>query len=99
MNHREALITGITGQDGSYLAESLLSKGYEVHGLVRRVRTRSCGGSSLTSATTWPPRVSSATRLTHGAAQYFRRMRTIFRQYHVDTVDIEFFSYFDPIVA
>src|SRR5687768_11867410 len=34
---RKALITGITGQDGSYLAELLLSLGYEVHGLVRRV--------------------------------------------------------------
>jgi GDPmannose 4,6-dehydratase len=34
---RKALITGITGQDGSYLAELLLHKGYEVHGLVRRV--------------------------------------------------------------
>jgi GDPmannose 4,6-dehydratase len=34
---RKALITGITGQDGSYLAEFLLAKGYEVHGLVRRV--------------------------------------------------------------
>jgi GDPmannose 4,6-dehydratase len=34
---RRALITGITGQDGSYLAEFLLNKGYEVHGLVRRV--------------------------------------------------------------
>lgn len=34
---RRALITGITGQDGSYLAELLVSKGYEVHGLVRRV--------------------------------------------------------------
>ena len=33
---RTALITGITGQDGSYLAEFLLSKGYEVHGIVRR---------------------------------------------------------------
>jgi len=33
---KKALITGITGQDGSYLAEFLLSKGYEVHGLVRR---------------------------------------------------------------
>ena len=33
----KALITGITGQDGSYLAELLLAKGYEVHGLVRRV--------------------------------------------------------------
>ena len=37
MNYaRTALITGITGQDGSYLAEFLLSKGYEVHGIVRR---------------------------------------------------------------
>ena len=33
---KKALITGITGQDGSYLAELLLDKGYEVHGLVRR---------------------------------------------------------------
>lgn len=34
---KKALITGITGQDGSYLAELLLGKGYEVHGIVRRV--------------------------------------------------------------
>lgn len=34
---KKALITGITGQDGSYLAEHLLARGYEVHGLVRRV--------------------------------------------------------------
>ena len=34
---KKALITGITGQDGSYLAELLLEKGYEVHGIVRRV--------------------------------------------------------------
>lgn len=34
---RKALITGITGQDGSYLSEFLLSRGYEVHGIVRRV--------------------------------------------------------------
>ena len=37
MNKRKALITGITGQDGSYLAEILLDKGYQVYGLVRRV--------------------------------------------------------------
>ena len=37
MSKKIALITGITGQDGSYLAELLLSKGYEVHGIVRRV--------------------------------------------------------------
>ena len=37
--HPAAIITGITGQDGSYLAELLLSKGYEVHGVVRRSST------------------------------------------------------------
>ena len=36
---KRALVTGITGQDGSYLAELLLSKGYEVHGVVRRAST------------------------------------------------------------
>ncbi len=36
MNPKRALITGITGQDGSYLAELLLAKGYDVHGLIRR---------------------------------------------------------------
>lgn len=38
-NRKVALITGITGQDGSYLAEFLLEKGYEVHGMVRRSST------------------------------------------------------------
>ncbi len=33
---KKALVTGITGQDGSYLAELLLAKGYEVHGIIRR---------------------------------------------------------------
>ena len=33
---KRALITGVTGQDGSYLAELLLEKGYEVHGVMRR---------------------------------------------------------------
>ncbi len=37
---RRALVTGVTGQDGSYLAEFLLEKGYEVHGLVRRASTQ-----------------------------------------------------------
>ena len=36
---KRALITGITGQDGSYMAELLLAKGYEVHGLIRRAST------------------------------------------------------------
>jgi GDPmannose 4,6-dehydratase len=38
-NKRSALITGITGQDGSFLAELLLEKGYDVHGMVRRAST------------------------------------------------------------
>lgn len=36
---KKALVTGVTGQDGSYLAELLLSKGYEVHGIIRRAST------------------------------------------------------------
>jgi GDPmannose 4,6-dehydratase len=44
-----ALITGITGQDGSYLAELLLAKGYIVHGMVRRASTPSA--SSISTAT------------------------------------------------
>jgi len=40
---KKVLITGITGQDGSYLAELLLSKGYEVHGLIRRASTFNTG--------------------------------------------------------
>ncbi|MRR11184.1 NAD-dependent epimerase/dehydratase family protein, partial [bacterium] len=39
---KRALITGVTGQDGSYLAELLLSKGYDVYGLVRRSSTEGC---------------------------------------------------------
>jgi len=39
VSEKRALITGITGQDGSYLAELLLEKGYEVHGMVRRAST------------------------------------------------------------
>lgn len=43
MNKRVALITGITGQDGSYLAELLIEKGYEVHGLIRRASSYNTG--------------------------------------------------------
>lgn len=44
---KKALVTGITGQDGAYLAEFLLSKGYEVHGLVRRSSTSDVNLSRL----------------------------------------------------
>ena len=43
MASKRALITGITGQDGSYLAELLLGKGYEVHGLIRRASSFNTG--------------------------------------------------------
>ena len=43
---KKALITGITGQDGSYLAEFLLEKGYEVHGIVRRASVSNTGRSN-----------------------------------------------------
>ena len=42
-NSKKALITGITGQDGSYLAELLLAKGYEVYGIIRRASTFNTG--------------------------------------------------------
>ena len=44
-----ALITGVTGQDGAYLSELLLSKGYEVHGIKRRAARRSTPTASTTS--------------------------------------------------
>lgn len=47
---RRALITGITGQDGSYLAEFLLDKGYEVHGIKRRSSSLIGCGEDLTIA-------------------------------------------------
>ena len=43
MERKKAIITGVTGQDGSYLAELLLEKGYEVYGIVRRVSQPSKG--------------------------------------------------------
>ena len=42
-NVKRALITGITGQDGSYLTELLLEKGYEVHGIIRRASSFNTG--------------------------------------------------------
>lgn len=66
---KRALITGITGQDGAYLAEFLLARGYEVHGLKRRAssfnservdhlyRPRKLLDVSRLSATGWRPRI------------------------------------------
>ena len=45
-----ALITGVTGQDGSYLAELLLEKGYEVYGIVRNVARRNAKAQAASAA-------------------------------------------------
>ena len=49
MSNKVALITGVTGQDGAYLAELLLAKGYVVHGVKRRVVARSTPAASTIS--------------------------------------------------
>ena len=64
---KKALITGITGQDGSYLADYLLSLGYEVHGLVRRV--------ALEAPETRFSRISSHSRPRHAASGQSRELR------------------------
>ncbi len=58
---KTALITGITGQDGSYLAELLLEKGYEVHGLIRRA-------STFNTAPDRPPLPATRTTPTRGCS-------------------------------
>ena len=61
MARKKALITGITGQDGSYLAELLLAKGYEVYGIIRRSSSFNTSrldavyqDPHLPAATAWP---------------------------------------------
>ncbi|MBI2924938.1 MAG: GDP-mannose 4,6-dehydratase [Verrucomicrobia bacterium] len=61
---KKALITGITGQDGSYLAELLLQKGYEVHGVIRRASSFNTG--RLDSIYTDPHAASARLFLHHG---------------------------------
>jgi GDPmannose 4,6-dehydratase len=61
---KKALITGITGQDGSYLAELLLSKGYEVHGIIRRASTFNTG--RLESVYTDPHALQARLHLHYG---------------------------------
>lgn len=55
MAKKKAIITGITGQDGSYLAELLLKKGYEVHGVVRRASTFNRGRIDHLFSDAWHP--------------------------------------------
>ena len=59
-----AFITGVSGQDGSYLAEFLLTKGYEVHGLVRRSST--LNRSRLDTITSGPANLQDRFHLHYG---------------------------------
>ena len=61
---RKALLTGITGQDGSYLAEFLLSRGYEVHGIVRR--SSSINRDRIDHLTSWLGHSGGALKLHYG---------------------------------
>ncbi len=61
---KRALITGITGQDGSYLAELLLSKGYEVHGIIRRASSFNTGRLDHIYAD--PHQISASLKLHYG---------------------------------
>jgi GDPmannose 4,6-dehydratase len=54
MVNKVALITGVTGQDGAYLAESLLAKGYIVHGIKRRSSTFNTGRGAGKKAEVFP---------------------------------------------
>ena len=61
---KTALITGITGQDGSYLAELLLDKGYAVHGIVRRSSSSNTGRiDHLWQVPSWPNALHSTTAI------------------------------------
>lgn len=75
---KRALITGITGQDGSYLAELLLAKGYEVHGVIRRASTFNTERIDQLYA---DPHESPALRLHYGDLSEGRVIREILERY------------------
>ena len=81
---RRALITGITGQDGSYLAELLLGKGYEVHGMIRRASTFNTSRIDHLYA---DPHESGARLFLHyGDLTDGSRLVTLMQQVHPDEV-------------
>src|ERR1044071_7911794 len=81
---KSALITGITGQDGSYLAEFLLSKGYAVHGLIRR--TSSMGRTRLAAVADDPHSVRSKIFLEYGDLQDGSSINRIIQKVKPDEV-------------
>lgn len=83
-NGRRALITGITGQDGSYLAELLLSKGYEVWGVVRRAS--SLNTKRIDHLYQDPHETDVRLRLAHGDLQDGNSLNRIFGQVEPDEI-------------
>ncbi|MBN2192392.1 MAG: GDP-mannose 4,6-dehydratase [Polyangiaceae bacterium] len=84
MRQRRALITGITGQDGSYLAELLLAKGYEVHGIVRR--SSSFNTDRIEHIYRDPHEPNARLRLHYGDLNDASSLATILRQVEPDEV-------------
>src|SRR4030042_1785047 len=68
----KALITGITSQDGSYLAEFLLAKGYEVHGIIRRAPPSHLPEHPGARPGMGPPRTPEAPRRANGKARFYQ---------------------------
>jgi GDPmannose 4,6-dehydratase len=80
---KKALITGITGQDGSYLAELLLSKGYQVHGIVRRASSFNTGRINHIYA---EPQSQPALHLHYGDLANAARLRLVMDKVQPDEV-------------
>lgn len=81
---KKALITGITGQDGSYLAEFLLKKGYEVHGIIRRSASFNTGRLANVQKDIHDPR--SRLRLHYGDLQDSNALNRIIFQHTPDEI-------------
>ena len=81
---KKALITGITGQDGSYLAEFLLEKGYEVHGLIRRSSSFNTG--RINHLYSDPHEPQARLRLYYGDLTDGTRLRELLAQIKPDEV-------------
>src|SRR6185312_14585447 len=79
-----ALITGITGQDGSYLAELLLAKGYTVHGLIRRASSFNTG--RIDHLYSDPHQQETRLFLHHGDLTDGSRLVTLLERIHPDEV-------------
>jgi GDPmannose 4,6-dehydratase len=81
---KRALITGITGQDGSYLAEFLLGKGYEVHGIVRR--SSSINRDRIDHLTSWLGHTGGDLRLYYGDLNDSSSLNRIIRNVRPDEI-------------